>query len=44
MDPLADKNDIANDASLVKDSTWIYLSETADTIKKIKFKNDIEVK
>ena len=28
----------------VKDSTWIYLSKTGDTIKKVVYKNDVEIK
>lgn len=28
----------------VKDSTWIYLSEKGDTLKKVKYKNDREIK
>jgi hypothetical protein len=28
----------------VKDSIWIYLSKTGDTIKKVQYKNGVEVK
>lgn len=28
----------------VKDSTWIYLSKTGDTVKKVKYSNSVEVK
>jgi antitoxin component YwqK of YwqJK toxin-antitoxin module len=28
----------------LRDSTWIYLSEAGDTIKKVKYKDGIEVK
>ena len=28
----------------IKDSTWIYLNEAGDTIKKVKYKNDVEIK
>ncbi|HRF35560.1 MAG TPA: hypothetical protein PLM56_18800 [Cyclobacteriaceae bacterium] len=27
-----------------KDSTWVYFSESGDTLKRIKYKNDIEIK
>ena len=27
-----------------KDSTWVYFSESGDTIKKIRYKNDLELK
>lgn len=29
---------------ILKDSTWVYLSQNGDTIKTIKYKNDVEVK
>jgi hypothetical protein len=32
------------DETWVKDSTWIYLSEAGDTIKRVNYKNDIEIK
>jgi len=28
----------------VRDSTWLYFSESGDTLKRIKYKNDIEIK
>ena len=28
----------------IKDSTWVYLNEAGDTIKKVKYKNDVEIK
>ncbi|WPQ65197.1 hypothetical protein SIO70_10105 [Chitinophaga sancti] len=28
----------------IKDSTWVYLSKTGDTIRKVKYKDNIEVK
>ncbi len=28
----------------IKDSTWIYLSKVGDTIKKVRYKNNIEIK
>jgi hypothetical protein len=35
----------SKDASTwLKDSTWLYFSESGDTLKKIKYKNDIEIK
>jgi len=43
IDTLGSKNVLENDA-WVKDSTWVYLSKTGDTIKKINYKNNMEVK
>jgi hypothetical protein len=28
----------------VKDSTWIYFSESGDTLRKVAYKNDVEVR
>lgn len=36
-------NNIFNEEWL-KDSTWLYLSQTGDTIKKVTYKNNIEIK
>ncbi len=34
----------SQDASTwLKDSTWIYFSESGDTLKKVKYRNDIEI-
>ncbi len=29
---------------ILKDSTWVYLSQNGDTVKTVKYKNDVEVK
>lgn len=34
----------ATGGTWVRDSTWLYFSESGDTLKKIKYKKDIEIK
>jgi hypothetical protein len=42
-DTLNSKGTLMNEL-WIKDSTWIYLSKVGDTIKKVKYKNNIEIK
>jgi hypothetical protein len=39
IDTIGTKEDV-----WIKDSTWVYLSKTGDTIKKVKYKDNIEIK
>jgi hypothetical protein len=42
-DTLNSKNALTSEV-WIKDSTWVYLSKVGDTIKKVRYKNNVEVK
>ncbi len=37
-------NSASTDGGWAKDSTWLYFSESGDTLRRVKYRNDIEVK